>query len=383
MSQTQAIRSPVRSTTNRRLLGVCGGFAEYYGIDPLVVRIAVVVLSIFGGLGVVLYLAGAAWLPEPGDTGDLLSGRRLGWVLAAALAALVILPSYVFGFGGDAFPISLAVLLVLGGLVVVMARRPAAAVAPPQPQMAADSAVAGQPEVDPAQYGTMPYPAAPPPAPQYPPPAPRPRSYLGGVALGAAFVWFGLAWLLNATDITSMSAVTIFGGSLLILGAGVLIGAWIGRARWLVLFALPLSLVVWGLSAVPESVQLGEAPDWLADGTGEVVVPVGEESFALGIGSATLDLSEWSQAPTGSISASVGVGQLLIRIPEGWNVVVNSEVGLGSIYRDDLSVAEGPDLAERLVFESSDPDAPSLIIDARVNLGEIRTDTIATQGALQ
>lgn len=390
MSQPLAIGSPVRSATDRKLLGVCGGFAERYGLDPLVVRIAIVVLSIFGGLGIVLYLAGAAWLPEPGDTSDLWSGRRLGWTLLAGFAALLILPGYLFGFGADGAGASVLLVLAVAALLVLVMRRPVPATGQ-QPQMATGQqsqmaqSVAhedgGQTAV--AEYGTLPYPAAAQQQPPAPPSPPRQRSYLGGIALGASVIWFGLAWLLNATDVTSMSALTIFGVSLAILGTGILVGAWIGRARWLVLFALPLSLVVWGLSAVPESVRLGEAPDWIADGVGDALVPVGDESFALGMGTATLDLGQWTDAEVERIAVAVGVGQLNIRVPEDWDVVVNSEVGFGSVSRNAFTVADGPDLTERLVFESADPDAPSLIIDARVDLGEIRIDVTAAQGVLQ
>ncbi len=41
------------------LLGVCGGVAQRYGVDAYVVRIALLLLTLTGGLGVVLYLV--AW----------------------------------------------------------------------------------------------------------------------------------------------------------------------------------------------------------------------------------------------------------------------------------------------------------------------------------
>ncbi|MBK5333659.1 MAG: PspC domain-containing protein, partial [Ilumatobacteraceae bacterium] len=47
-----------RSSTDRMLLGVCGGVARRYGVDAYVVRIALLLLTLTGGLGVVLYVAG-------------------------------------------------------------------------------------------------------------------------------------------------------------------------------------------------------------------------------------------------------------------------------------------------------------------------------------
>ncbi|MBR6018247.1 MAG: PspC domain-containing protein [Paludibacteraceae bacterium] len=47
-----------RSETNKMLGGVCAGIAEYFGIDPTVVRVAYAVLSIFstGFPGLLLYI---------------------------------------------------------------------------------------------------------------------------------------------------------------------------------------------------------------------------------------------------------------------------------------------------------------------------------------
>lgn len=52
-----------RSESDRMLVGVCGGLGAYFGIDPTIVRIVFVLLAVFGGSGVVLYLA--LWLIVP------------------------------------------------------------------------------------------------------------------------------------------------------------------------------------------------------------------------------------------------------------------------------------------------------------------------------
>ncbi len=45
-----------KSRTDRKLAGVCGGLAEYFGIDSLLVRIIFFGLAWFAGCGVLLYL---------------------------------------------------------------------------------------------------------------------------------------------------------------------------------------------------------------------------------------------------------------------------------------------------------------------------------------
>ncbi|MCL2683003.1 MAG: PspC domain-containing protein [Bacteroidales bacterium] len=52
-----------RSINNRVIGGVCGGIAEYFGIDPVLIRLIFVIMAIFGGAGVILYIL--AWIVMP------------------------------------------------------------------------------------------------------------------------------------------------------------------------------------------------------------------------------------------------------------------------------------------------------------------------------
>jgi phage shock protein C len=52
-----------KSRTNRMIDGVCGGIAEYFGVDPTLVRIAWVLLTILGGSGILLYIAAMIIMP--------------------------------------------------------------------------------------------------------------------------------------------------------------------------------------------------------------------------------------------------------------------------------------------------------------------------------
>jgi phage shock protein C len=56
-----------RSNTNRVIAGVCGGIAEYLAVDPTLVRVAFVVLAIFGGVGVLAYIVLLILMPQPGQ----------------------------------------------------------------------------------------------------------------------------------------------------------------------------------------------------------------------------------------------------------------------------------------------------------------------------
>ncbi|HEY5564806.1 MAG TPA: PspC domain-containing protein [Rhodothermia bacterium] len=56
----------VKSTHNRKIAGVCGGIAEYFGVDPTVVRVAYVVLSVLSAAfpGILLYIILAIVMPD-------------------------------------------------------------------------------------------------------------------------------------------------------------------------------------------------------------------------------------------------------------------------------------------------------------------------------
>jgi phage shock protein C len=63
-----------RSTTDRVCFGVCSGIADYLAVDPAMVRLAFVVATVWGGIGLVLYVVLAVILPV-GTNASLLPGR--------------------------------------------------------------------------------------------------------------------------------------------------------------------------------------------------------------------------------------------------------------------------------------------------------------------
>ena len=58
---------PVRLPAQGHVAGVCAGIGYRYGIDPILVRVAFVASTIFGGSGILLYLAGWLVLARAGD----------------------------------------------------------------------------------------------------------------------------------------------------------------------------------------------------------------------------------------------------------------------------------------------------------------------------
>ena len=64
----QPPRRLVRSTSSRVIGGVCGGVADYLNMDPTLVRILTVLISLFTGVPVILYIIALFVVPE-GTTG--------------------------------------------------------------------------------------------------------------------------------------------------------------------------------------------------------------------------------------------------------------------------------------------------------------------------
>jgi phage shock protein C len=133
MPDTTEIKRLHKSRSDRMLDGVCGGIAEYFALDPTLVRIAWVLLTLLGGSGVILYIVAMIIMPaapvtpmtvaQPRVSGNnskfwgvLLVAVGLIWLLSnvgmpfwhhwwslswdAALAVLLILIGVAFLFGG-------------------------------------------------------------------------------------------------------------------------------------------------------------------------------------------------------------------------------------------------------------------------------------------
>lgn len=52
-----------RSEESKMLAGVCGGIAEYFDIDPTIIRLAFALFCVAGGSGVLLYIIAAIIMP--------------------------------------------------------------------------------------------------------------------------------------------------------------------------------------------------------------------------------------------------------------------------------------------------------------------------------
>lgn len=57
-----------RNMNDKMLCGVCSGIADYFGLDPTLIRLGWVVFTFLGGSGILAYIIAAIIIPEGYDS---------------------------------------------------------------------------------------------------------------------------------------------------------------------------------------------------------------------------------------------------------------------------------------------------------------------------
>ena len=53
-----------KSSTDKKVCGVCGGIANYFDVDPTVIRLIWVIFTLAGGSGLIAYIIAAIIMPD-------------------------------------------------------------------------------------------------------------------------------------------------------------------------------------------------------------------------------------------------------------------------------------------------------------------------------
>ena len=114
MSSIWTIR---RSATDVKLTGLCGGVAQHWGVDPLLVRVGWALLALSGGIGLVLYLAGWLLIPVEGSdkalAHDLFGESVRRWPRELWIALVVAASFVMFAIFGWLSPFSIWPAIVI------------------------------------------------------------------------------------------------------------------------------------------------------------------------------------------------------------------------------------------------------------------------------
>jgi len=380
--ETVSASELVRPQEGRVLAGVSQGLADRYGLPVWVPRAFFVVTAFFGGLGVALYSAGWALIRSEDETESpadrFFSGATStrSWIGIALVfvAALILLDNLTFLDGGVVWAVGLLVVGVLlyTGQIPIRVRSDDKSKEGVQQMTQTDTeatvAKTDAPAGDsPSGDGTPPTPTPTPPV--LPPSASKPkeRSILGRLTMGLMLLGLGtLAFLDNVPAIPIDPAPRHYMAlAVTILGVGLLVGAFAGRARWLILVGAVLIPTLF-LSPVFEWDWNSETFDVLVEPDTFTDV---EEFYSIDVGNLVIDLRglPWD-GETINITADVDIGNIEIRTPQDVGIVGEATVNIGRV---GAPGRESTGLGNPgLDFDETGTEG-TLILEAHVDVGNI------------
>ena len=376
-----------RSRADRKVAGVAGGLARHLDVDPLILRVAFVVLVFFGGAGLILY--GACWLlvPEDGAERAAISlderSRTVALLIVGAIAALALVGD---SWGAFWFPWPIAVVALVALWLLTRnnptpsAPYPRAPSAPPADPAAPVDPAAYQPPQVPyqapyqapysqpyAQQYTEPNPAYPPfvPTSAYVrPPNPRKR--------GPILFWFTLALIalaegvLGIVDLAGVDVAPSAYPALAVAISGVMLvlGAFFGRAGGIIL----VGLLSAGVLAATTAADRYEGDTVTATPAAASAV---QSRYWLDAGEQVIDLSDVTDVTAldgRRIEVEGGVGRIEVILPTGLGARVVADVdGPGHV------VLFGTEYGGIDVHETASEgfSEPRIILDTHLGVGEI------------
>jgi phage shock protein PspC (stress-responsive transcriptional regulator) len=356
----------VRRSEGRMIAGVCKGIADHFGIDPILVRIGFVVITFFGGAGVVAYAAAWLLIPEEDDTTSIgervLREHRWGRIAGFVLIAIAIssLARPVWWVGGHGF---FAVLLIVAGLYLLSpgfrgrddaGSSPAAPYAPPAPT----DTTSELPFTE--QY--------PPPAPASPaPPRPKRRGGLGAITFGLLFIGGGVVGLLLAGG-NDIEPSYVFATGLLIVGAALVVSTWFGRSYVLI----PLGIVLAGLMSISTVIDVPITGGFGDQNATPLTLADLHNEYHLGMGELRLDLSHLNleRGTVHTVKATVGIGHLLVTLPRSATAELHGHAGLGEVRF--LGEHDGGIRIDRdSTLSTGGESPPRIVLDIEVGIGQV------------
>jgi len=277
-----------KSTDDRMVAGVCGGIADYFGIDPVIVRVIAVALVFAGGAGLLAYVAAWLLVPDRDAEPDDRPGRTATIVGAIALVLAFGALSSVWGgqFGGWHWtgPFVSLVFIGLAGLGIWY-----------------------------LASGETPS--------------------VGGARDILRRAGFGLALLAVCGILATAGAwATAAGGGVLVASVVIVAGIWlvaaafVGGARWLILPALALALPAGVVSAANVNVDGGVGDrEYRPLAAAQV-----RDTYRLGVGRLVVDLRD-VDLPAGDrpLHVDLGVGQAVLVVPRDVCVTTDARLGAG------------------------------------------------------
>jgi phage shock protein PspC (stress-responsive transcriptional regulator) len=370
-------RRLTRRMDGRMLAGVASGLGAYFNVDPIVFRIAFVVLTFTGGVGLLLYAALWIAVPPAGASESIGQAalRRPNARTWIGLVLVLIAISVLSGELGLDRPGVIWGLVLIAVGVMLLRREPSIGAGGPYEPGGDRSATGGPGQAGaspagppPAGWGGGPATAGwgpPPPAgasvasPSFggppssgvltgggappgdaattarawgePPPegwtVGRSRSNLGWVTLAVAFLAVGVAAFLNNVGMAELTIGRILALFLTVIGVGLVVGAVLHqRSILLVLFGVLLIPVVMAASVLDVPLRGGAGPRRFQP----LSVADIRDRYELAAGDLVIDLTDVHFGKEATlVRARVGAGRVAVYLPEDVPVEMKAKTGIG------------------------------------------------------
>jgi len=369
----------------------------------VIVRIGFVILTLFSGAGIWLYLLGWIVIAKEGRAessairalrGSPEGNRSLLFVVLAIGAVLVLSSPLIwwdgFGFGDG---LALPLLLIAAGIAFLI--WPAERTRPDRSEdlrAAGDDLKAAGDEIRSEfaeardsfnarrqewQHGYRQGPARRRHQPR-PPRPPKPAPFLGPLTMAVLLVFAGVSIVGQQADWWDVDPAVYGGGALSIIGVALVVSAFFGRARGLIFVGVLVLPVAWFLAAVDL--------DW-HEGVGERLEEVSsidelEDDYAFGFGDFEIVLSEVDFDGTDrTVAVGLTMGELPVWVPDTVTVDLQASARAGEVEvfeADGMRITDDgfPADVEHRLGGSGDG---VLTLDVEVGFGAIDVRACTTQ----
>jgi len=385
-----------RSRDDRFIAGVAGGLGRHFGIDPTIVRVLIIGLTIVGGAGLLLYAAAWLFIPEEGADGALIhlgdEVLKIVLIVVAAIAVLSTLGSgWWWGGGYHGFPWQLGLGAIIVAVVIGFANRrhreeaqkdgrthshtefSIPATTAPTATASATTVSAPAPTTDgDGTGGSGATPDTMPPSPQRPPRPRRTGPVLFWPTLALILVGCGLLGIYANNHHVIASAWPAL--AIAIIGVMLVTGAFVGR---------PGGLILIGLLTIPPLLVTSVVEDFHWENHTRTYAPDSaatvQDSYRIGNGKMVIDLSmigNPEQLQGRSIDARMDIGEIIVKVPDGVNVNVSGSLdAAGDVEVGDRDESGfSPGVTTTLGPTSGDPVA-TFDLDVHGRIGHIEVET--------
>jgi hypothetical protein len=199
-------------------------------------------------------------------------------------------------------------------------------------------------------------------------PNPRRGASIPQIVGGAVLVLIGLTWLLERTGAIDISVTAVLALATMLVGISLILLARDGAHPGLVVLGTVLALLALLTAAAPfEGFQGGVGDRVIEISSVDEIRP----DYNLAMGKLTIDLTEIDDLDASTrLTASVGMGELIVRVPPGAEVSVDGRVGAGQIEIMGR-VTDGVGIDETFETPGFDQADASLSLDLQAFTGRV------------